>query len=175
MSDDGEPAEEDDGGSDWEDVDLEDLKAGPEDAKSSSLQSSDFVDPLQSSDQKQSSSFVDIGKATDSEYSFASRDLVAEQQKDTRTDAERLGINFVKPEVLGTGEIKLGDKVIGHRQWNYIYKQKYKAPEERETQLIKKLAIEYQKMNIVAVRDDKHNVDTHIYIDCKEAVSDGAG
>jgi hypothetical protein len=42
---------------------------------------------------------------------------------------------------------------IGHRQWKFIYKQQYRAPEEKELSLIKKLALEYKKMNILAVRE----------------------
>jgi hypothetical protein len=54
---------------------------------------------------------------------------------------------------MSTGEIKLaGGKIIGHRDYKYIYKQHYKRPESREAVLINKLALEYRKMNVVALK-----------------------
>jgi hypothetical protein len=53
--------------------------------------------------------------------------------------------------LLDTGEIKLGNgKIIGHRELWYIYKQKYRMPDNREAVMINKLAMEYRKLRQVA-------------------------
>lgn len=49
------------------------------------------------------------------------------KQGKTREEA-MLGLNIKKAELMETGEIKLGNgKIIGHRAFAYIYKQKYRV------------------------------------------------
>jgi len=48
---------------------------------------------------------------------------------------------------LPTGEVRLGNgKIMGHRQFKYIYKQKPRLPDEREAVVINKIAVEYRKL-----------------------------
>ena len=50
-------------------------------------------------------------------------------------------------ELLSTGEIKLPNgKIIGHRDYKHIYRQRTRQPDQREAIVINKLALEYRKM-----------------------------
>jgi len=52
-----------------------------------------------------------------------------ERKRKTREEA-MLGLKIKQAELLDTGEIKLGNgKIIGHRQFAYIYKQRYRVPD----------------------------------------------
>ena len=64
----------------------------------------------------------------------------------TRQEAfENLDIQ--KAELLSTGEIKLPNgKIIGHRDFRHIYRQRTRAPDMREAIVINKLALEYRRM-----------------------------
>jgi len=49
-------------------------------------------------------------------------------------------------ELLGTGELKLANgKIIGHRDYKHVYRQKLRLPDEREAVVINKLAVEYRQ------------------------------
>lgn len=62
-----------------------------------------------------------------------------------------LGLNIKQAELLDSGEIKLGSgKIIGHRQWKYIYKQRYRGSDKREAVLAAKLSLEYRKIRAIA-------------------------
>ena len=63
----------------------------------------------------------------------------------TRKEAfENLDIK--KAELLSTGEIKLPNgKIIGHRDYKHIYRQRTRLPDQREAIVINKLALEYRK------------------------------
>ena len=68
----------------------------------------------------------------------------------TREEA-RLGLDVKQAELLDTGEIKLGNgKILGHRSFKYIYKQKYRLPDNRESVLVNKLSLEYRKLRAIA-------------------------
>jgi pre-60S factor REI1 len=61
-----------------------------------------------------------------------------------------LGLNIKRAEYLPNGEIKLGNgKVIGHRKYHYIYKQKLKPVDDRESVVINKIALEYRKLRAI--------------------------
>ena len=48
--------------------------------------------------------------------------------------------------MLSTGEIKLpSGKIIGHRDYRHIYRQRTRLPDQREAIVINKLALEYRK------------------------------
>lgn len=48
---------------------------------------------------------------------------------------------------MPSGEILLGNgKLIGHRQFHYIYKQRPRLPDDREATVISKLALEQRKI-----------------------------
>lgn len=47
---------------------------------------------------------------------------------------------------MSTGEIKLpSGKIIGHRDYRHIYRQRTRAPDQREAIVINKLALEYRR------------------------------
>ena len=72
-----------------------------------------------------------------------------ERKGKTREEA-MLGLNIKKAELLDSGEIKLGNgKIIGHRNFKYIYKQKYRIPDQRESVLANKLSLEYRKLRAI--------------------------
>merc|ERR1711862_722746 len=48
--------------------------------------------------------------------------------------------------LLATGEIRLPNgKIIGHRDYKHIYRQRTRLPDQREAIVINKLALEYRK------------------------------
>ena len=56
-------------------------------------------------------------------------------------------LNIEKVELLNTGELRLpSGKIIGHRDYKHIYRQRNRLPDQREAVVINKLAIEYRKM-----------------------------
>lgn len=67
---------------------------------------------------------------------------------DGRTKVEIFeGLRIKKAELLPSGEVRLGNgKVIGTRRWHYLYKQKLRLPDERESIVIGKLMLEQKKM-----------------------------
>lgn len=64
----------------------------------------------------------------------------------TRAEAFK-ALQHDKAELLSTGEIKLASgKIIGHRDFKYIYNQRVRLPDEREAVIINKLALQYRVM-----------------------------
>merc|ERR1711934_1078586 len=58
-----------------------------------------------------------------------------------------LGLEIKKAELLPTGEVRLGNgKIIGTRKWRYLYKQKVRPIDDRESVIINKVALEYRKL-----------------------------
>lgn len=56
-------------------------------------------------------------------------------------------LDIEKAELLDTGEIRLpSGKIIGHRNFRHIYKQRVKLPDDREAVVINKLALEYRRI-----------------------------
>lgn len=59
-------------------------------------------------------------------------------------------LDIKKAELLHTGEIKLpSGKIIGHRNFKHIYKQRPRLPDEREAVVINKMALEYRRMKAI--------------------------
>lgn len=49
-------------------------------------------------------------------------------------------------ELMAGGELRLpSGKIIGHRDFRHIYRQRPRLPDDREAVVINKLAIEYRK------------------------------
>ena len=47
--------------------------------------------------------------------------------------------------------MRLGNgKIMGTREWHYLYKQKPRMPEDRQSILINKIALEYRKLKAIA-------------------------
>lgn len=89
------------------------------------------------------------GPDTNSEVSSNVPNFILGQQKKkgkTRMEAfEELNIEPV--ELLPSGELKLaGGKIIGHRDFKHIYRQRLKPADMREQVVINKLALEYRQM-----------------------------
>ena len=58
-----------------------------------------------------------------------------------------LGLNIKKAKLLPSGEVQLGNgKIMGHRKFHYIYKQRPRVPDSRECVLVNKIALEYRKL-----------------------------
>lgn len=56
-------------------------------------------------------------------------------------------LDIEKAELLDTGEIRLPNgKIIGHRNYKHIYRQRLRLPDDRESVVINKLAIEYRRL-----------------------------
>ena len=56
-------------------------------------------------------------------------------------------MDIQKAELMSTGEIRLPNgKIIGHRDYRHIYRQRTRLPDQREAIVINKLALEYRKM-----------------------------
>jgi hypothetical protein len=76
------------------------------------------------------------------------------KNRKTREEA-MLGLNIKQAELLDTGEIKLGSgKIIGHRQFAYIYKQRYRTADQRESVVVNKLSLEYRKLKAITQGGD---------------------
>ena len=64
----------------------------------------------------------------------------------TRAEAFK-ALNIEKVELLSTGELKLPNgRIIGHRDYKHIYRQRGRLPDEREATVIQKLALEYRRL-----------------------------
>jgi len=77
-------------------------------------------------------------------------------------------LDIHKAELLPTGEIKLpSGKIIGHRDYRHIYRQRTRLPDQREAIVINKLALEYRKAKqeesgVVAQSQSSHQVSKHL-------------
>lgn len=84
--------------------------------------------------------------------------LAVDQTNQERVPVSRAeaikNLNVKQAKLLDTGEILLGNgKIIGHRSYAYIYKQRYRIPDKRESVLKNKLNNEYRKINKIAGED----------------------
>ena len=86
------------------------------------------------------------GARSTSSYTSA-LDSVIKNGKRGKTRQEAFeNLDIQKAELLSTGEIKLpSGKIIGHRDFRHIYRQRTRAPDMREAIVINKLALEYRK------------------------------
>ena len=84
-------------------------------------------------------------RSISSQYSGLNAALAKRKGK-TRQEAFN-ALNIDKVELLDTGELRLpSGKIIGHRDYRHIYRQRNRLPDEREAVVINKLAIEYRRM-----------------------------
>ena len=84
-------------------------------------------------------------RSISSQYSGLNAALAKRKGK-TRQEAFN-ALNIEKVELLDTGELRLpSGKIIGHRDYRHIYRQRNRLPDEREAVVINKLAIEYRRM-----------------------------
>ena len=59
-------------------------------------------------------------------------------------------LNIKRAELLPSGEVRLGNgKVMGTRKWHYIYKQRPRPQDERESVLLNKIALEYRRLRAI--------------------------
>jgi hypothetical protein len=79
----------------------------------------------------------------------------------TREEA-MLGIKVKPAELLETGEILLPNgKIIGTRALKYIYKQRFRVEDNRESVVVNKLAVEYRQLK--AITNGIEEKDLHKY------------
>jgi len=128
------------------------------DSKSATTDSFTLIDTSsKGSETKKTESFDVIGDShssiagaeeQQSTSSFSQLNSVMKGAKRGKTRQEAFNaLEMQKAELLGTGEIKLpSGKIIGHRDYKYIYRQKPKLPDERESVVINKLALEYRNL-----------------------------
>jgi hypothetical protein len=84
-------------------------------------------------------------RSISSQYSGLNAALAKRKGK-TRQEAFN-ALNIEKVELLDTGELRLpSGKIIGHRDYRHIYRQRNRLPDEREAVVINKLALEYRRM-----------------------------
>lgn len=78
---------------------------------------------------------------------FSQLSAVIGGKKKGKTRAEAFAELDVEPvELLPGGELKLpSGKIIGHRDYKYIYRQRPVLPDDREAVVINKLMMEYRK------------------------------
>ena len=69
----------------------------------------------------------------------------------TREQANaHLGLKIKPAQLLDTGEILLGNgKIIGTRALKYIYKQRWRLPDNREAVVVNKLSLEYRRLRAI--------------------------
>ena len=85
-------------------------------------------------------------KSLSSQYSGLNAALNGKRKGKTRAEAFR-ALQIEQVELLDTGELKLPNgKIIGHRDYKHIYRQRNRLPDEREAVVINKLALEYRQM-----------------------------
>ena len=61
-----------------------------------------------------------------------------------------LGLKIKPAQLLDTGEVLLGNgKIIGTRALKYVYKQRFRFPDQREAVVVNKLALEYRKIQAI--------------------------
>lgn len=67
----------------------------------------------------------------------------------TREEA-MLGLKIKPAQLLETGEVLLGNgKIIGSRALKYLYKQRFRFPDSRESVVVNKIALEYRKIKAI--------------------------
>mmetsp|Transcript_8207 Transcript_8207/g.13747 ORF Transcript_8207/g.13747 Transcript_8207/m.13747 type:complete len:282 (+) Transcript_8207:579-1424(+) len=135
---------------DWEDCDFEDI-VSEEERVDTDQQSTSTKKEFQIVSETES--FSEVNKVSESGQSFSIVDKTVEKGKGDDTSSAAfgiesvssiqgkaesakkgltreevfLGLNIKKAELLSTGEVRLGNgKLMGHRQWKYLYKQKPK-------------------------------------------------
>ena len=147
-------------GDGWEDCDEEDISSGEEEEESTDSfqivnkegQSSESFTVVDKTTESAPASEEKKSKKSDSWAIDSMSSIKSDKAKKgkgtgvSREDAF-LGLKIKKAELLPSGEVKLGNgKIMGHRQFHYIYKQKPRLPDERESVVINKIALEYRRL-----------------------------
>lgn len=87
------------------------------------------------------------GPVSTSSYSSALENVIKNSKRGKTRAQAFANLDIQKAELLATGEIKLPNgKIIGHRDYKHIYRQRTRLPDQREAIVINKLALEYRKM-----------------------------
>lgn len=162
----------------WEDVDLEDaneddLNNESDEEPAEKVNKNDQTPSseaefsvISEEDAKNTDSFSKIDMASEQKSkterfgadSVSSIKEAKERKRKTREEA-RLGLNIKQAELLDSGEIKLGNgKIIGHRQFAYIYKQRYRVPDHREAVIVNKLSLEYRRLKAITDGADLESI-----------------
>lgn len=100
------------------------------------------------SDRKDGSKFVE-----DSLSSIKGGETVDGRNKKRGMTKEEamIGLKVKSAQLLETGEILLGNgKIIGARSLKYIYKQRFRLADSRESVVVNKLALEYRRIKAIA-------------------------
>jgi hypothetical protein len=162
-----EPEEKE--GDEWEECDMEDISS--EEEKEATKQegaraveeSSEFEEVDKPSTSKSFSvvdkpnttqSFSKVDRPSAQEFCGESISSIKSKASTVRKGMTReevfQSLNIKHAEYLPTGEIKLPNgKVLGHRKFHYIYKQRPKPEDDRESVLINKIALEYRKLRAI--------------------------
>ena len=83
-------------------------------------------------------------KSISSQFCGLNAALSGKRKGKTRLEAFN-DLRIDKVELLDSGELKLPNgKIIGHRDYRHIYRQRARLPDEREAVVINKLALEYR-------------------------------
>ena len=62
-----------------------------------------------------------------------------------------LGLKIKPAQLLDTGEVLLGNgRTIGSRALKYLYKQRFRFPDSRESVVVNKVALEYRKIKAIS-------------------------
>lgn len=139
----------------WDDCDLEDEDMASDDEKEDKSESFEIVDKESSP----SKGYVVVNQpgATESDASIVDSTISGKpkfvERKGTGVtrDEAFVHLDIKKAKFNSYGEILLGNgKILGHRQFAYIYKQKPRLPDTRECVVINKIALEYRKLRMIA-------------------------
>ena len=86
------------------------------------------------------------GAQSSSSYSSALDRVIKGTKKGKSREEAFQNLAIDRAELLSTGEIRLPNgKIIGHRDYKHIYRQRTRLPDQREAIVINKLAIEYRR------------------------------
>lgn len=146
----GEAASEGEG---WEDCDMED--ADSNDGKEEETTNSFEIVDAPSSETTKSFTIVDKPSTEGDDDGIESLSSIqsnpTKPKGDNKTREEAfLGLNIKKAKLLPSGEVLLGNgKIMGTRQFHYIYKQKPRLPDTREAVLINKMALQYRRLRAI--------------------------
>jgi pre-60S factor REI1 len=136
----------------WDDCELEDEDmASDEEVKEDQI-SFQIVSDKESGTSK-SFTIVDKPETETDSYIIESESSAKPKEKREKGPTKEevfLNLKIKKAKLLPSGEVLLGNgKIMGHRQFWYIYKQKPRLPDTREAVIVNKLALEYRKLRMI--------------------------
>lgn len=155
----------------WEDVDVEsddndvEIESDEEDEKKEEKSDSEVFSIISDSKGEGSSSaqFQNITGSANSHNIPHDANIVGEdslssikggeegkKKKGMTREEAMLGLKIKPAQLLETGEVLLGNgKIIGTRALKYVYKQRFRFPDQREAVVVNKLALEYRKIQAI--------------------------